>query len=328
MTHLDERTLERLLNREMSTRDIETVLLHTDICRDCAQRLEEWRDHFEELASIIPEKVRNSQAALAFPQAFVLVSPEDAPGKRRFDATSLLWVAAVGLAVIVGYSASRLNHRAADGLAINPAAETDPPPEGSRPGTLADTMGQSENTPPVVIDSTAASDAVAEAPDTNPAPANPTPTEPKPAPSEAESRLAATPGKPPQPPMSRFERIALGEASRRLGGVRFVSNLSPDHLEVGPGSEVPGAQRNLDVIRVVYLSRDGSRILLDQQRMPVDESGFRTINDAALENGDTLYGSTSQGVSVATWVDSEGFRLSLAVRASTDSLRKLVQAVR
>jgi hypothetical protein len=324
MTHLDERTLERLLNREMSTRDIEAVLLHADDCRDCARKLEEWRDHFEEMASIIPEKVRNSQAAMAFPQAFVLVSPDDAPAKRRFDATSLLWVAAVGLALIVGYSASRLNHRAADGLAINPTAETDPPPEGTRPGTLVDTMDQSENTPPVVIDSAAAADA----PDTNPAPAKPAPTQPKPAPSDAESRLAATPGKPPQPPTSRFERIALGEASRRLGAVRFVSNLSPDHLEVGPGSEVPGAQKNLDVVRVVYLSRDGSRILLDQQRMPVDESGFRTINDAALENGDTLYGSTSQGVSVATWVDSEGFRLSLAARASTDSLRKLVQAVR
>lgn len=224
----------------------------------------------------------------------------------------------------MGYSASRLNHRAADGLAINPTAETDPPPEGSRPGTLADTVAPSESTSPVVIDSTAASDAVVEVPDSNPAPAKPAPVQPK----EAESRLAATPVKPAQPPISRFERIALGEASRRLGAVRFVSNLSPDHLEVGPGSEVPGAQSNLDVIRVVYLSRDGSRILLDQQRMPVDESGFRTINDAALENGDTLYGSTSQGVSVATWVDSEGFRLSLAVRAGTDSLRKLVQAVR
>lgn len=74
MAHLDERTLERLLNREMSTRDIEAVLLHADACRDCAQKLEEWRDHFEELASIIPEQIRNSQAAMAFPHAFVLVS--------------------------------------------------------------------------------------------------------------------------------------------------------------------------------------------------------------------------------------------------------------
>jgi hypothetical protein len=82
------------------------------------------------------------------------------------------------------------------------------------------------------------------------------------------------------------------------------------------------------VVRVVYLARDGSRILLDQQRLPIDESGFRPINDAALENGDTLIGSSASGVSVATWVDNDGYRMSLALRASPDSLRSLVRRIR
>ena len=58
------------------------------------------------------------------------------------------------------------------------------------------------------------------------------------------------------------------------------------------------------------------------------ESGFRPINDAALENGDTLYGSSAQGVSVATWVDDDGYRMSLVLRAAPDSLRKLIRRVR
>ena len=129
--------------------------------------------------------------------------------------------------------------------------------------------------------------------------------------------------------MPGFRRVALGEASRRLdGGIRFLSNLNPDHVELGPGSAVPGAQASLDVVRVVYNTPDGSRILLDQQRIPLDESGFRPINDAALENGDTLYGSSAQGVSVATWVDDDGYRMSLALRAPPDSLRKLIRRVR
>jgi hypothetical protein len=128
--------------------------------------------------------------------------------------------------------------------------------------------------------------------------------------------------------MPGFRRVPLGEAARRLDGdLRFLSNLTPDHVEIGPGTAVPGALASQEIVRVVYVGPDGSKILLDQQRIPVDASGYRPINDAALENGDTLLGSSPQGVSLGTWVDPDGYRMSVAAHASADSLKRLIQRV-
>jgi hypothetical protein len=98
-------------------------------------------------------------------------------------------------------------------------------------------------------------------------------------------------------------------------------------VEIGPASAVPGAQRGLDVVRVVYRAPNGGRILVDQQLIPADSSGFRPIDDPALENGETAYGTSSTGVSVATWLDEEGYRISVVVQAPVDSLKRLVQRV-
>ena len=39
------------------------------------------------------------------------------------------------------------------------------------------------------------------------------------------------------------------------------------------------------------------------------------------------YGTAANGVSVATWVDEEGYRLSLVAKVSVDSLQKLIPLV-
>ncbi len=325
MAHIDERTLEQLLNHKMSRLDIDVVLAHAAECRGCGHRLEEWRDHFEEIATLLPDP-QSSPQAMALPAAFVLVPDNPAP-RHRFDLTNLLWIAAVALALIVGYSASRLQRNTSDGLVtsigVNPMAEAPQNLAMSRDSLASPSI----NTTAKAVDS-----APADTPSVRPVQQDPPTEAPRTATTKAPvpaTSMGASPKPDASVTMAGFRRVALGEASRRLdGGIRFLSNLNPDHVELGPGSAVPGAQASLDVIRVVYNTPDGSRILLDQQRIPLDESGFRPINDAALENGDTLYGSSAQGVSVATWVDDDGYRMSLALRAPPDSLRKLIRRVR
>jgi hypothetical protein len=128
--------------------------------------------------------------------------------------------------------------------------------------------------------------------------------------------------------MPQFRRVAVSDAARRLAGeLRTIRGLSLDHVEVGPGTAVPGADQNLPVVRVVYQTTEGYPILLDQQRIPADASGFRPINESALESGDTLLGTSSSGVSVATWIDDDGYRMSLVLLGSTDSVRKVIRRV-
>jgi hypothetical protein len=327
MAHIDERTLEQLLNHKMSRLDIDVVLAHAAECRGCGHRLEEWRDHFEEIATLLPDP-QSSPQPMALPAAFVLVPDNPAP-RRGFDLTNLLWIAAVALALIVGYSASRLQRNSSDSLATSPMMGVDPMAEA--PQNLA--MSRDSLASASIDTTTRTADSVkADTPSARPAKpqpeAPPPPTTTTKAPAPAAS-MGASPKPDASVTMPGFRRVAVGEASRRLdGGVRFLTNLNPDHVELGPGSAVPGAQASLEVVRVVYNAPDGSRILLDQQRIPLDESGFRPINDAALENGDTLFGSSAQGVSVATWVDDDGYRMSLALRAAPDSLRKLIRRVR
>jgi len=112
---------------------------------------------------------------------------------------------------------------------------------------------------------------------------------------------------PPPAPLTvspRFREVSRPEAARRLGGpLRSMDGMGLDHIEIGPASAVPGAQSGLDVIRMVYRTPDGGRLLLDQQRIPADTDGLRSIDDPTLENGETAYGTGPGGVSVASWLD-------------------------
>lgn len=108
----------------------------------------------------------------------------------------------------------------------------------------------------------------------------------------------------------------------------MVRGLEPDHIEIGPAAAVPGAQSGLPVIRVVYQDEVGGRIVLDQQIIPVDSSGFRPIEDQSLESGEVAYRTAGNGVSVATWLDNDGYRLSLVAVLPIESLKQLVRRVK
>ena len=319
MSHLDHRALDTLLDVSVSEDELLRIRDHADSCRACARVLEEWRDHFPEINRLLPEDAIGYADMISATGSRVLV-PENhsVQFRRRIDTSSVIWVMAVVLALVVGYSASRLRGRSSEGLGTVSLGEL--PPSSTRPAvqppappasdTISDqgALGTSERTPGPVVDST---------PVVRPATPAPVPT--------------ATPSKPPadaSTTMPQFRRVAVSDAARRLkGGIRTIRGLSLDHIEIGPGTAVPGAPDNLDVVRVVYQTSEGYPILLDQQRIPADSSGFRPINESALESGDTLLGTSPSGVSVATWIDDDGYRMSLVLHGSTDSLRRVIRRV-
>lgn len=343
MFHLNDRLLEKLIDGSASGGEVTRIKRHAGSCRACARRLEEWRDNYREVDEHFPDLAHEvGTSATVTPGGLVLL-PSDDIQERNWapDLTTLLWIGAVILALVVGYGASRLR-QPNEGMAVAPRETRATPPTPQR----RDGIAAGATTAPVVdTPRTAAPAPVAVAPAARNPTAAPAGTRSNP-PATSRSTPGATPrsteravapANTPDPvatssasiPVSpRFRSVGSGEASLRLGGrLRLLTGLEPDHVEIGPASAVPGAQRGLDVVRVVYRAPNGGRILVDQQLIPADSSGFRPIDDPALENGETAYGTSSTGVSVATWLDEEGYRISVVVQAPVDSLRRLVQRV-
>lgn len=324
MFHLTDRLLAKLIDGSATGSDLQRIRRHIDECRACARRLEEWRDNFTEVDERFPElSVEAGPLATVTPGGLVML-PGSEPSKRVTpDLTTLLWIGAVLMALLVGYGASRLRQPSegmrvatmeeARGIPRTPASKPSPAPTAGTPQTS--TAGAATTAPP------ARDPATLVAPDPAPRSAVPAP---------AATRPAAAVDQPTTPltVSPRFREIGRVEAARRAGGpLRSIPGLKLDHIEVGPASAVPGAQHGIDVIRMVYRAGDGSPLFLDQQRIPTDSDGLRSIDDPTLESGETAYGSAPNGVSVASWLDEEGYRLSIAARTPLDSLKKLVPLV-
>jgi len=338
MFHLSEDTLEKLVSGSATSSEVQRIRRHVGDCRACARRLEEWRDNFAEVDETFPELTLMDEPSTTVTPGGLVIVPSSVPQRRfELDFANILWVVALLMALLVGYGASRLRS-SNDGLSA------------LGPGDGA--MVRSSALPDSAASAAAARATPQQSPATDP-PARRPADPPDPAPSRPATGIveqparAASPALTPasEPPASRepspaengsdvvavspnFQSVRVSEAARRLGGrIRLLSGLEPDHIEVGPSAAVPGAQSGLDVVRVVYRTPDGGRILLDQQLIPRDSSGFRPIDDPTLETGETAYGTAPNGVSVATWLDEEGYRISLVIQAPVDSLRKLVQRV-
>jgi anti-sigma factor RsiW len=302
MFHLNDRVLERLVTGAASGADVDRIRRHVDECRACARRLEEWRDHFVEVDQNFPQLATAlTPAATMTAGGLVVIPPSESRRAFPMDLATVLWGLAGVLAVVVGY-----------GLFGLAAAAGDSEELAFRDDSLATVTA----TRPVV-------------------PGSSLPDEPRPpvarseAPVRPEEPPTEGPGPPPLATSPQFRAVTLGEAAQYLGGaLRGVSGLTPDHYEVAPSGIVPGAQRNLEVIRVVYRLGTSGRLTLDQQRIPVDSSGFRPIEDAALESGETVFRTTQDGAASAIWLDEGGYRLALSGRISQDSLRTLLGRVR
>ncbi|HEY7683131.1 MAG TPA: hypothetical protein VH879_10845 [Gemmatimonadales bacterium] len=322
MAHLTDRDLQQLIVGAASTVDVQRIRRHVEECRPCARRLEEWRDNFSEVEERFPELgLEAGPAATVTSDGLVLLPRGET--RRRFepDLTSVLWVGAVAMALLVGYGVTHMSRaKGGTAVAVNEAPVITP---------------AAVNPAPMPAQSVPAARPVR---DSHPVAA---PTAPPPQPNRPPVSGAVSAGAAAQSPTRsqpsaeseavspKFKRIGLGEAARRLGGpVRLLQGLDPDHVEIGAASAVPGAQSKLPVVRVVYRAPGGGRITLDQQLIPEDSSGFRSIEDPTLESGQTAYGTTAAGANRATWLDDEGYCLSLATQAPLDSLKRLVELVR
>ncbi|MBI1723431.1 MAG: zf-HC2 domain-containing protein [Gemmatimonadetes bacterium] len=137
-------------------------------------------------------------------------------------------------------------------------------------------------------------------------------------------------------PLTTFRRISLDQAARRLSGaIRLIDGRPWDHVEVGPGRLVPGADRTLDVVRVYYFDDGGRPLILDQQRIPAPaptdtsaDTALAAVEGLGLAPGDTLVTTTPNGGVRIRWLDRKYFWLSLSGTMSADSLRMLVNRVR
>jgi hypothetical protein len=343
MFHLNERMLEKLVSGSAPVSDVERIRHHVRECRACARRLEEWRDAYAEVDYAYPE-LAHADSATRFTAGGMVVVPAEEPRWKfsfpQMNFANLLWVVALVMALVVGYGANRLRS-ANDGFDAIASSRVRPPrPEKgngagvpiplAQPGESLRRVPQRPSIiqPPVVISDTTDDDD----------PPEPAPSRSRSYKPNADRSSRGTPTMTldtradPPPPVAvspSFRNVVQTEAARRLGGsLRMMQGVTPDHIEVGPAAAVPGALSGLAVVRVVYRTPDGGRMLLDQQLIPADSAGFHPIDDPTLENGQVAYGTAPNGVSVATWVDHEGYRISLVAQAPVDSLKQLVPLVR
>jgi hypothetical protein len=132
----------------------------------------------------------------------------------------------------------------------------------------------------------------------------------------------------PLPVSDDFRAITGREAAERLGGpIRLLGGVDPDHFEGGPPNASPSAQRGAPLVRVVYRAPDDGRVYLDQQLIRADSTGFRPIDDSALENGDTVYRDIG-GRRSATWLDESGYLLTVSGPLTSAAIRELITRVR
>ncbi len=339
MFHLNERTLEKLVSGSALVSDVERIRVHVSECRACARRLEEWRDNYAEIDHAYPELTHADNATRLTAGGLVVVpvdEPRWRPALPKLNFANVLWVVALIMALVVGYGANRLRSSNDGFEAIASSRSPRPlrPEKGSgagvpiplaQPGESLVRVPQrpSLKQPAAIVDDTTDESTAAEPP----VRAKPYKPEPRSTPAATLDTRADPPA--PAPVSPSFRNVQQAEAARRLGGtLRLMKGLEPDHIEVGPAAAVPGALSGLAVVRVVYRTPEGGRILLDQQLIPADSAGFHPIDDPTLENGQTAFGTAPNGVSVATWVDHEGYRISLVTQAPVDSLKQLVQLVR
>ncbi len=340
MFHLSERTLEKLVAGSAPVSEVERIRHHVSECRDCARRLEEWRDAYPEVDYAYPELAHADSATRFTESGLVIVPAKERTWSLAFprlNFANALWVVALMMALLVGYGANRLRSEG-DGFEAKPSSR--PAARMPRPET-----GNGAGVPMPLA--SAHDSLVRLAPPPNPAQqkairtpevdAEEVVAPPQPRPQRNRSLPSSTPAPtldtradppPPAPASPSFHSVAAAEAARRLGGsLRVLRGVEFDHVEVGPAAAVPGALPGLAVVRVVYRTPNGARMLLDQQLIRPDSSGSRALEDQSLEKGQTAFGTAPNGVSVATWLDEQGYRLSLVAQAPLDSMRLLVQMV-
>jgi hypothetical protein len=165
----------------------------------------------------------------------------------------------------------------------------------------------------------------AESPQMPAAPA-PAAAAPHPAPAPSDRLRAARPA---------FRLSDMDLAAARLAGtLRVLDGLSPENVKIGPGTLVPGAQPDREVVRIAYIDPQGHRLQLDQQRLPAPRDTSADARARAvpavlgLSYGDTVSMTGPNNTTRIRWLDPAGLWLSLSGDLPADSLRALLVRVR
>lgn len=344
MQHVDQQTLDAVINRTVSEAQVARIKEHVRICRVCARLLEEYRDLFSEIEVIIPTAERD-------------VVPKPAPTKTwrevirpRFDdaipssdkaikiGVGIVAVLVIGVvffllrspATSAGPIVLQPVNRAATPAAPAPAVTSAPSASISRTDSApSTTSAPPPSANPAPSRTTASMGSATPATLDPPKPSKPAPvvTTPKrtpvvvdkPPPKQDVARTSApATAAPPRAEGGHtplFHRVESTEAIGALGGsMKLIDGIAPDHFELAPGNVVPGAAEDLPVVRVIY-KMNGSTILLDQQRHP------------EIASRESSSGSTPEGVSVVQWSAGD-FWLTLAGRVPADTLELLARRIR
>jgi hypothetical protein len=132
----------------------------------------------------------------------------------------------------------------------------------------------------------------------------------------------------PSAPVPAFHRVALEEAVAHLNGViRLMDGMRFVEVELGSGNLVPGADRDRELVRLVYYDSTGRRLVLDQQRVSVPALGGVVSPDIGMRPGDTLTTATPEGEVRVRWI-SGTFWLSLTGNLPPDELKRMTERVR
>ena len=291
MFHLSSKILQSMIDGTIAAREVQRIKRHVRECRACAGRLEEWSDNHAEVARYLPQLEQNADSAVTLTEGGLVAIPTYGRGLPGWlQPRRLLWF--VGGLLIVGAIAGtawmlRPQHEV---MTVTLPDSALPPLRPPDPSTFEGNAA------------TAADSAGGE---------------------------VARPQRVERLPVSDdFRAITGREAADRLGGpIRLLDGIDPDHFEGGPPEAAPAAQRGSPLVRVVYRAPDDGRVYLDQQLIRADSTGFRPIDDPALENGDTVYRDVG-GRRSATWLDDRGYLLTLSGPLTSAAIRELITRVR
>jgi hypothetical protein len=291
MFHLNNKLLQSLLDGTVATREVQRIKRHVRECRACAGRLEEWSDNHPEVARQFPHLEQHADSAVTLTEGGLVAIPtygRALPAWLR--PRRLLWYGAGLLLVGVVARTAWLLRPQHEVMTVTLPDSALPPLRPPDPSTFEG------NAPP---------------------------------PGDAVSGETTRPRRvEPLLVSEGFRAITGREAADRLGGpIRLLDGVDPDHFESGPPGAAPAAQRGSPLVRVVYRAPDDGRVYLDQQLIRADSTGFRPIDDPALENGDTVYRDVG-GRRSATWLDDRGYLLTLSGPLSSAAIRELITRVR
>lgn len=304
MSHPDEGTIQALLDGELEEGERRRTEAHLTACPACAARLAEARDYLREADRLVGQ--------LEVPSA-----PGVAPIRRkgRGAARALAWAASIALAVALGYWGRGVP-------AVPPAAIGT-----EAPGARADEAVASAVTPTPTEPARAAAPAQRAKPEAKELPApGAAAAAPAPAPAPPAEKALAASEDAAAPVTLAWRVVAMEEAVAELGGqIRLIDGMTPDRVELGPGTAVAGADAFLPVVRVSYAR--GS-VVLDQQRPRRELARMEGAPLQAAKSAAPAAGALGMTAPSLGWSERDGIRFVVTGSVSADSLAALAGRVR